>query len=380
MKRLFSLVLILLFSVCIGFFLAKDPGYIFIHYGSWSIQMSLWVGALCFIIAFYLLYILLRVLKNTRLLKKRLSIWRRIKHAQKIQKHSQQAWCAYLKGQHDLAKRAFSAMAKYSTYPFIPYIMLARLNESNKIQSRFLEKAAQSKAPDNTVNNITAANILLAQNDYRAVIKLLETHHQKNNTPATLLLRLKAHEALAEYEQAIALLPCIKKLQALTGKTLAEKEIQLYQDYFTGITSLKCLRKCWGKLSHSLKSSASLLSCYLAQCATLGDLSQHDALLSTYLKQKKDAALLAQYAQKTTTPSAKKIAQAEKWLTQLPKNSDLLLCLATLCYQEKLWGKAKDYLQQSINLSPSKEKTILLAQIFDALGEKDNALKTFREL
>jgi HemY protein len=50
-----------------------------------------------------------------------------------------------------------------------------------------------------------------------------------------------------------------------------------------------------------------------------------------------------------------------------------------VCLQLKLWGKAKDYLQQSIVLQPQSETYKLMAQYFDAVGEPDNALLSYQQ-
>ena len=74
-----------------------------------------------------------------------------------------------------------------------------------------------------------------------------------------------------------------------------------------------------------------------------------------------------------------KIKTAEKWLRKNHENANLLQTLGHLCLQQKLWGKAKDYLQQSSDLLTQSKTYKLLAQYYDAVGEPDNALQAYQQ-
>ena len=77
--------------------------------------------------------------------------------------------------------------------------------------------------------------------------------------------------------------------------------------------------------------------------------------------------------------SNQKTKTAERWLKKNPNNAALLKILGKLCLQNKLWGKAQTYLQQSLDIKPDAETFKLMAQYFDAVGEPDNALEAYRQ-
>ena len=69
----------------------------------------------------------------------------------------------------------------------------------------------------------------------------------------------------------------------------------------------------------------------------------------------------------------KAIDLADAWLRDQPDNALLLMYLGQLAYGRKLWGKAKGYLEASIALKPSISARLVLAKVFDEIGETQKA-------
>jgi len=60
--KLFLLLLFIAASVFIGLAIAKDPGYLFISYQSWTVEAPLWLGIIAFLLAVYILYLVVKLL------------------------------------------------------------------------------------------------------------------------------------------------------------------------------------------------------------------------------------------------------------------------------------------------------------------------------
>ena len=73
------------------------------------------------------------------------------------------------------------------------------------------------------------------------------------------------------------------------------------------------------------------------------------------------------------------LAKAEKWLTMHAEDPHLLLCLGRLCKKQTLWGKAKQYLQKSIQLQPRPETFNELGQVMEAENKIKEALEYYRQ-
>ena len=65
-----------------------------------------------------------------------------------------------------------------------------------------------------------------------------------------------------------------------------------------------------------------------------------------------------------------RIAHAEKWLADHPRDGALLLALGRLCRQKQLWGKAQSYLEASLAVEPTPEAHLELASLLETELEK----------
>jgi HemY protein len=91
-----------------------------------------------------------------------------------------------------------------------------------------------------------------------------------------------------------------------------------------------------------------------------------------------DTELVRLYGRIKSPDAASRLSVAEGWLKAQPKDPELLLTLARLCLQNRLWGKARSYLEASIGILPKVEAYQELGLLLEQLGEPDKALECFR--
>jgi HemY protein len=77
--------------------------------------------------------------------------------------------------------------------------------------------------------------------------------------------------------------------------------------------------------------------------------------------------------------AGKQLQHAESWLKQHPADSSLLLTLGRLCLQNRLWGKARDYLEASLRLQRNPEACAELARLLAQLGDTQRSNQLFQE-
>ncbi len=73
------------------------------------------------------------------------------------------------------------------------------------------------------------------------------------------------------------------------------------------------------------------------------------------------------------------LKQAEKWRAERPKDALLLIVCATICMRAELYGKARTYLQTSLELRPHLETFQLLAHLLEHIGERGRAYAVLKE-
>ena len=60
--RMIRVLIYIALCVLIGIGIAQDPGYVFIAYQHWTLEMPLWLGLGLMIISTYLLYVLIQLI------------------------------------------------------------------------------------------------------------------------------------------------------------------------------------------------------------------------------------------------------------------------------------------------------------------------------
>ena len=91
-----------------------------------------------------------------------------------------------------------------------------------------------------------------------------------------------------------------------------------------------------------------------------------------------DNSYVTLYGKLKTSYPDKQLERAEAWLKHHGSSAALYLCLGRLCLRNQLWGKARTYLQQCLDLEENAEACAELAKLLEYLGEKEEALVFYR--
>lgn len=67
------------------------------------------------------------------------------------------------------------------------------------------------------------------------------------------------------------------------------------------------------------------------------------------------------------------LARLEQWLVAHPMDAELNWSLGRICQRQKLWGKARMHLEASLRVKPMVATHLALAEIAEALSEKETA-------
>ena len=133
------------------------------------------------------------------------------------------------------------------------------------------------------------------------------------------------------------------------------------------------LASLWKSYAKHIQSNVSLLRQYVhALCKNRED-SLAEQIITSYLKQHWDEQLIQEYGVLTLDNTGQRIKQAEAWLQKHKESAGLLLTLGRLHKAEKLWGKAKSYLESSLSRKPLAATYAELADLHEFLNETADA-------
>jgi HemY protein len=93
--------------------------------------------------------------------------------------------------------------------------------------------------------------------------------------------------------------------------------------------------------------------------------------------------LLDEYAQAQSFPARSQLERVEHWLAESPRDDPtraaLLRTAGLLCLREQLWGKAKSYLTDSLQIEKYPATLVALARLAEAVGDDAEAAQYYRE-
>jgi HemY protein len=79
------------------------------------------------------------------------------------------------------------------------------------------------------------------------------------------------------------------------------------------------------------------------------------------------------------TQRKRQLALGEQWLIKHPQDPILLFALGRICRRMGFLGKAKDYMQSTIELAPSAQAYHELAAVLELLGDSKSSAEVYKK-
>ncbi len=375
-KRLFIILLVgLLIAALDILFLREQPGFAAFSYGDTTLEIPIVEFYYWVIISFILLYFAFRTIgaifrlpsriKSKREHKRNLEImqsvgssmlefsqfnWstalktatRHIKHSPiKKAQHLYAAHCAHNSGQKDTRNAHVASLRKFDEGKAL----------ANTIEAEFeLEDGHAEKAllilHDESTDNICNLNTLS-----HAYIKT-------NNVDGleTTLEKLLPHSDKAA------------RIQYTVNRGLR----WMINQYDINASDIK-LAGLWKIYHRQLKANPTLMHSYIHTLIKHGRDTIAEQIIKSQLDESWDEILIQEYGLLKIDNIEQRTKQAEEWLKQHKDSAGLLLTLGRLFKSQKLWGKAKSYLESSLSRRPLAATYSELAELHELLDEPIDA-------
>lgn len=386
MRLLIYSVITLALSVLLAQTLREDTGYVLIGMGKISIEMSFVMFCILSIITIFLAHYLLRTLSGIGNSPRKLKNWRHKRQEIKASKDFSKGLLAQKEGQWQKAERSLIAKVENSNQPVINYLEAAKAATAlgaNERAERYL-RLAQNVAPKkDTSVEATRIELLLSEKKTDLAIEQLQKLiklHPKNTRFLELLAQ--AYRMRNEWQNVIELLPRLHKHHALSLDAYLDLESTAYQGLLNESLRTKDgnrIRNSWSSLPKHMQNNPELIYTYARGLIAIGESSTTEALLRQAINQQWNDKLVYLYGFLTDVNTHKQIDQAEKWLFNHKNDSTLLLTLGRLNMKQKLWGKARSYLENSLSLKPSPQAYYEMAKLLEEIDEKDKASDCYRQ-
>lgn len=386
MKLLFFALITLCLAVVLGLLAYQDPGYVLISRGETGYELSLTLFIVILATLFALFYFILRFVFNTWRIPRRLRIWKQQRQAKKAQRLSIRGLIELAQGHWMQAERNLIKCAPYAKAPLLNYLSAARAAQKQLAHDRrdhYLSMAHQSTPDADFAVKLTQAELQLVHGQLeQSLATLLHLYSIAPKHTHVLLLLMQIYEKLNSWGDLKDLLPALQKYKVITPEQHQDLTVKVFTELLEIVAQsgqAKKLEQFWHELPRSLRQHTQLVKRYCQQLILLEQFDAAADILRQTLKQNWDQELAYLYGKAHSSRADKQLLYAEEWLKDRENNPILLLTLGRLCLYNKLWGKARSYLEASIHRDPYPETYRELGLLLEQLEEKDAAADCYRK-
>ncbi len=382
--------LVILVAVAAGALLAfkfgADSGYVLIHFQGWSIETSVLALGLAIIIGVPVgLYLLRTLFGVLRLPSTAVHALERRKK-DKAQKSFEGGLLKLMEGHWKQAEIELVRRAADHHAPHLNYLAAARAAQRMGADDRrdhYLQLASSESPSLAFAAGLTEAELQRERGEFElakeTALKLRESD-PKHPYPVELLA--ETHYALGEWAELHGLLGRTEKMSApapARRRELMQKALFERMRVAVNDARLDDLKQLWRKTPDNLKIDPALRSQYVHGLADLNAHAEANALISKTLEKEWDAELVQIFGQLHSEDSLAPLANIEKWLAQYGEKPELLITAGRACLANKLWGKARSYLESAVKQNPTPAGYLELARLCEETQNPEEASQFMRK-
>jgi len=384
MKLVIAIIIVLLVSAYVSVYAMQDPGYIMLSFHDWTIETSFVLFAAAILIGFVLLYAAFRLLIATGLLPRRFRKWNSRHKVDVGRKQLSQAMMKLNLGQWQAAEKLLIKCAKNQELAPMAYLAAARAAQGQGIEARrdgYIQLAQQKTPKDALALTIAQAQI---QADFGkpeqaiATLNRLPSHEHKNQAVLALLTRLYTDSK--DWPALVRLLAEIKQNKAMPLTNYFETEHLAYSGLINHVAMHKdatALWETWNNIPKDLRAKEDIIADFAGSMIKFGQADAVEEILYNRINKDWSDSLVYIYGLLDGDTEIN-LSRGRNWLKKHSGNPVLLLTLGRLAMRAHQWETARDYLKQSLEITPNAETYQELGNLLAFLNEQPQALECYR--
>lgn len=384
--RLIIYILILCLTVWAGFFLYGNPAIVQLSYNDWIIEMPIWLPVLSGIAAIFIITLIYNLFSSIVKTYRRVRDWLIGSSLKNQIRNIDEAYTSFVEGDWAPAEAKLIKCAKKSEFPLHCYLDAAKAAQQQGALERrddYLHQALLISPHTKVATFLTQAELQYEQGQYEYCLVTLQ--ELKKLVPSNrILLKLMAnvYAVTGAWDDMLELLPQLDKYHVLPLEDLTALEIKTYT-YIMRAEAKKSgqpgLTARWEDLPRNVRNHVELVENYAQLLLSMQAYNEVELLIRNYSKRQWDQKLVKLYGLALSNDIPKQISTAETWLRTHSENPVLLLTLARLCIANKLWGKAKSYLEAVLAIESNPDAYAELGRLLGFLGEQQKALESYKK-
>ncbi|MBB2931031.1 heme biosynthesis protein HemY [Paraburkholderia silvatlantica] len=366
-----------------------DTGQVLLVYPPYRVDVSLNLFVVGIVVAFLLLYAILRFARNIVTMPRRVAAYRARMRAEKANSALRDAVGNLYAGRFSRAEKAardsLADAKNTSAAGLIAATAAHRLHEYarrdewlTRVDDPDLQEARLMATADMRADGRDADGALAA---------LTEMRTQGGRRIHAQQIALRAQQQLKNWSEVLKLVKTLEKREAL-HPAVAVRLRQLAAENLLRDRrhNADALLELWQSLSNVERHSPRLADCAAELLIALGRPADARKIVEEALAQNWDARLLRRYPDTAGSDALPLIQKAEAWRKERPEDGDLLFALGRLCLKQQLWGKAQSFLEAALKSADATQNEPLkirshraLARLHEQLGDGEKAASHYRE-
>lgn len=379
MRSLLWLIVLFIVAVVIVLTGTHYNGNVFIVVEQTQIRINLHLFVGLVILLVVLLYVLLRIVMGLVHLPGQWTRWRVNHQRHQVETALNHAGLAFFEGRFQFAEReAERVLGNKQGHNSRALALMIAAHSADQIdelakRDRYLNEIAQLPEKQQLSRYLLLARSALAKHDNVGAKNALEAASKISpNLTQVAKLRLRYEWENGNPQGVLQQVDKLSRADALSESELQSYRHWAYQQLLTRAhdpselkMSLKAIPadECEGDLC------VDIVKKYLQ----LGMYAQALKYVKKYYPVSFNPDLLPLFSEANQYSSVKdqqkSIEIAEKWLQQRPQDPALQMLLGQLSYDQQLWGKAKSYLEASLQISNNNVARLLLAKVLEHSGQ-----------
>ncbi|MEX3919956.1 heme biosynthesis protein HemY [Paraburkholderia sp. BR10872] len=366
-----------------------DTGQVLLVYPPYRVDVSLNLFVVGIVVAFLLLYAILRFARNIVTMPRRVAAYRARMRAEKANSALRDAVGNLYAGRFSRAEKAardsLADAKNTSAAGLIAATAAHRLHE----YARRDEWLTQVDDPDLQEARLMATADMRAdgRDADGALAALTEMRTQGGRRIHAQQIALRAQQQLKNWSEVLKLVKTLEKREAL-HPAVAVRLRQLAAENLLRDRrhNADALLELWQSLSNVERHSPRLADCAAELLIALDRQADARKIVEEALAQNWDARLLRRYPDTAGSDALPLIQKAEVWRKERPEDGDLLFALGRLCLKQQLWGKAQSFLEAALKSADATQNEPLkirshraLARLHEQLGDGEKAASHYRE-
>jgi HemY protein len=382
MKSLIGLVLLALLAVLSAMLLKESVGTVVFLVPPTRVDLSVGLFLLIVLIVLWLTFWLGRVLQRLAAFPERVRIYRERRTELGAHRALYEALRALLEGRFVRAER--SAQDAQAAPPVAGMAALIGARAAHRMQEfdrrdRWLEQAESD--PDlATARRVVSAELWAEQREPGRALRAIEALQSSGARHLhAMRIALSAHVQAKHWRDVMRTVRVLEKRRALHAEAAARvRRIAVRGLLADAADDPVLLERTWEAVDSPDRLVPDIALDAARRLNEAGRGPAAALALEAVLERQWDERLLDEYALCEVTGSRAQIERAESWLKAHPRSQPLLRCLARICLREKLWGKARAYLEESQRLGEDAQTSLALAELAEAMGDGEGAARHFR--